>query len=114
MKRADANERVSEFFRSVVEDWTPAAARPSAQMLFAPVSSDENVSRICSTVLTDAERSRADNFLTDGDRNNFIQRRAFGRFCAALALGSSSTPLSQIVFDETDEVRPYLSKAPEI
>jgi len=114
MKRADANERVSEFFRSVAEDWTPAAARSAAQMLFVPVSSDENVSGICSTVLTDAERRRADNFSTDGDRNNFIQRRAFRRFCAALALGSSSTPLSQIVFDETDEGRPYLSKAPEI
>ena len=114
MKLDDGNERVNEFFRSVVQDWTPARARPSVQMMFAPVSSDENVLRSCSHVLSNAERSRAERMLTDGDGNQFIQRRAFRRFCASLAIGSSGASLSGIDFEETEEGRPYLSSAPDL
>jgi 4'-phosphopantetheinyl transferase len=114
MKTDDISERVSEFFRSVAQDWTPTAARSSANILFAPVSSDENVSRWCSTILSDAERKRADSFLADVYKTHFTQRRAFRRFCAALAVGSPDAPLSQMSFDETEEGKPYLASSPEL
>jgi 4'-phosphopantetheinyl transferase len=103
---------VNDFFGVVVEDWTPAAARRTARVLFAPVSFDQRVLRSCSVILSAAEVLRADNFLSENDRNHFIQRRAFRRFCAALALGSPGTSLPQIGFEETEEGRPYLSNAP--
>jgi 4'-phosphopantetheinyl transferase len=114
MKLADNNELVTEYFRTVVQDWTPVDACSSIRMLFAPVSSDDDISRSCLSVLSDAELESADKFLTDFDRNHFIQRRAFRRFCAALATGSPSTRLSQITFDETAKGRPHLSHAPEL
>jgi len=112
LMKVEGSDRVNDFFRSVVEDWTPAAARQAAHVLFAPVSLDQDLLLSCETVLSDSELRRADNFLSGDHRNHFIQRRAFRRFCAANALGSPSTSLSQIVFEETEEGRPYLSQAP--
>jgi 4'-phosphopantetheinyl transferase len=43
----------------------------------------------------------------------FEQRRAFRRFCGATALGSSQ-PLSEILFEETENGRPYLSDSPDL
>jgi 4'-phosphopantetheinyl transferase len=45
--------------------------------------------------------------VTEHDKAQFTQRRAFRRFCGATALGSPK-PLSQIVFEETENGRPYL------
>jgi 4'-phosphopantetheinyl transferase len=56
---------------------------------------------------------RADRFAAEDDRAQFIQRRAFRRFCGARALGTSQ-PLSQIAFGETENGRPYLSELPDL
>src|SRR5688572_1771885 len=111
MSMVNDSDRVNGFFQTVVQDWTPSAARPAARVLFAPISLDDDVLRSCSTVLSDAELRRADNFLAEDHKNHFIQRRAFRRFCAGLALGSIGTSMSEIVFEETEEGRPYLSQA---
>src|SRR6059058_866939 len=102
----NGSDRVKEFFNAVVEDWTPTPARSSVRLIFAPFSSDEEISRLCSTVISDAELKRSDKFLELNHRNNFLQRRAFRRYCAAVAFGSSKTDLGQIVFKETDEGYP--------
>jgi 4'-phosphopantetheinyl transferase len=100
------NDWVSELFASSARDWTPASAS-NASVLYAPVSPDPEVSTRCASVLSDVERQRAGRFLTDDLKAHFEQRRAFRRYCAALAIGSMSS-LSQIVFEETENGRPYL------
>ena len=71
------------------------------------------MSRHCASVLSDTELRRADRFVNEYDKAQFKQRRAFRRFCAAAVLGSLQ-PLSQIVFEETGNGRPYLSDVPDI
>jgi len=94
-------------FSERARDITPAAARDAACVFYAPFSSDpEAVSRSAS-VLSDAERARSKRFVTEELKAHFEQRRAFRRYCGALALGSTSS-LSQIIFDETENGRPYL------
>jgi 4'-phosphopantetheinyl transferase len=44
---------------------------------------------------------------------HFEERRAFRRYCGALALGSSSS-LSEIVFAESENGRPYLRDRPDL
>jgi len=112
MTRGDG-DRVSEIFTSSARDVTPACARHVVCVLYAPVSHDPEMSRQCASVLTDIERRRADRFARECERALFIQRRAFRRFCGATALGSSR-PLSQIVFEETEKGRPYLSDLPDV
>jgi 4'-phosphopantetheinyl transferase len=62
-------------------------------------------------VLSDNELQRADRFVAEHHKAQFKQRRAFRRFCAACMLGSTR-PLSQIVFEETENGRPYLFDLP--
>jgi phosphopantetheinyl transferase len=109
----DHSQRITDHFRGAVQDWTPAAARHSASVLFAPASFDDEVSEYCSTMLSESELERVEGFLSEDHKKHFIQRRAFRRFCAAVALGSTGTSLSQIIFEETNEGRPYLIDAPE-
>ena len=108
----DDSDRINDLFAASSRDLTPAPARGAAHVLYAPVSRDPEVTRRCASVLSDIELERADRFITQGDKALFIQRRAFRRFCGALALGSSQ-PLSQIAFDETKEGRPHLADLPE-
>jgi 4'-phosphopantetheinyl transferase len=81
-------------------------------VLYAPVSGDPEVSRLCASVLSDTELQRADRFAAEDDKARFEQRRAFRRFCGAAALGSSQ-PLCEIVFAETENGRPYVSDFPD-
>jgi 4'-phosphopantetheinyl transferase len=62
-------------------------------------------------MLSDTELERADRFTLQADRTLFKQRRAFRRFCGALAFGSPQR-LSQIVFDETENGCPHLPGLP--
>ena len=110
----DESDRVNEFFGSLVQDWTPAAARHAARVLFSPVCFDPEILYSCATVLSGDELKRANDFLTTDHKNRFILRRAFRRFCACIALGSTCTSISQIVFEETEEGRPYLSEVPAL
>ena len=110
---SDASERISELFSVIARDITPASARHAVRVLYAPVSRDAEASKRCASILSDAELQRADRFADEGDKIRFEQRRAFRRFCGATALGSSQ-PLSEIVFEETEKGRPYLSESPDL
>ena len=112
MTGADS-QRVKNLFAVNSRVLTPAAVRHAAQVLYVPVSNDPEVTRLCSSVLPDAELQRADRFVTQGDKALFIQRRAFRRFCGAAALGSSQ-PLSQLDFDEIANGRPQLAGLPDV
>jgi len=94
-------------FSERARDVTPVAARYAACVFYASVSSDPEASSRCASVLSDAERKRSKRFVTEELKAHFEQRRAFRRYCGALALGSTSS-LSQIIFDETENGRPYL------
>jgi phosphopantetheinyl transferase len=104
---------VNDLFAAGARDWTPVAARHAAYVLYAPVSRDPEVSRRCSSFLSDAELRRADLFLTEDSKAQFRQRRAFRRYCGARVL-ESPRPLSQIVFQETEKGRPYLPDLPNV
>jgi len=109
----NGSDRITGYFDTCSRDVTPASARQAAHVLYAPLSHDPEVSRHCASVLLDTELQRADRFAAEDDRAQFIQRRAFRRFCGATALGSSQ-PLSQIAFEETENGRPYLSDLPDL
>jgi 4'-phosphopantetheinyl transferase len=110
MTRTDS-DHINDLFADSSRDLTPASARNMACVLYAPVSHDPEVSRHCASVLSDTELQRADRFVTEYDKAQFKQRRAFRRFCGATVLGSSG-PLSQIVFEEKENGRPCLSNLP--
>ena len=112
MSQSNSN-RVKDFFAAHSHDITPAPIRHAAKVLYAPVSNEVEITRCCESVLSKAERRRAERYISQDDRSLFIQRRAFRRFCAALCLGSSQS-LSQNVFEETENGRPYLTDRPEI
>ena len=108
----DDSDRIYDHYAAGSHDLTPASARHAAYVLYAPVSLDSEVSRQCASVLSGAELQRADRFATQDDKILFIQRRAFRRYCGALALGSSRC-LSQIAFIETENGRPLLPDLPD-
>ena len=110
MTRNDS-DLVCGHFTTRSRELTPISMRHTAQLLYAPVSNDPEVTKRCESVLSDTELQRADRFATQGDRALFKQRRAFRRFCGALAL-ESTQPLSQIYFEETENGRPHLSNWP--
>ena len=107
------NDLVNELFAASTSDLTPAFSRHAARVLYAPVSRDPEYSRRCASVLSESERRRANRIAAEENRGLFEQRRAFRRFCAAGAL-ESSQPLSEIVFEETDNGRPFLPETPDI
>jgi 4'-phosphopantetheinyl transferase len=109
----DHSDRIADFFTAGSRDVTPTSARHAAYVLYAPMSRDPEVSRYCASVLSDTERQRAKRFVNEYDKAQFIQRRAFRRFCGATVL-RSSRPLSQIVFQKIENGRPYLSDLPDL
>lgn len=104
---------VNNFFAAGTSDWTPASAHPAAHILFMPVSHDPEASKRCASVLSQNELQRADRFIKQDSKVHFKLRRAFRRYCGALALGSQQ-PLSQINFNETDKGRPYLPDSQDL
>jgi 4'-phosphopantetheinyl transferase len=111
MSRDDSNW-INDLFTASSRDLTPAPARHATHLLYAPVSFDPEVTRRCASLLADTELQRADRFASPDDKALFIQRRAFRRYCGALALGSSQS-LSQIAFIETENGRPHLPDLPD-
>ena len=108
---SDQNDRVAEHFIVNSRDLTPATAHHVDCVLYAPVSRDPGVTSQCASVLSHAELLRADRFTCKHEQAHFKQRRAFRRFCGATAPGLSR-PLSETVFEETKNGRPYLSGLP--
>jgi len=112
MPQSDSN-RIKDFFTGRSRDITPVAVRHSAHVLYAPVSNDPELTRCCASILSKAELQRAEHIVIQSERSLFIQRRAFRRFCGARSLGSPK-PLSQIVFEETENGRPHLRELPDV
>jgi 4'-phosphopantetheinyl transferase len=104
---------VNKMFSELAREVTPAAARDAACVLFAPFSPDLEAPGRCASILFDQERERSQRFVTKELKTHFEQRRAFRRYCGALALGSTSS-LSQIIFEETENGRPYLPDRSDI
>ncbi len=104
---------VKELFAASACDWTPSSAHHAAYVLHAPLSRDPEASRRCASVLSDSERQRADRFVTEESKTHFKQRRAFRRYCGAMAL-ATHRPISQIVFKETEKGCPYLPDLPNV
>jgi 4'-phosphopantetheinyl transferase len=104
---------VNEMFYARAREVTPAAARDVACVLYVPASSDPEAAIRCATVLSAAERARSEQFVTNELKTHFEQRRAFRRYCGALAIGSTSS-LSQVIFEETENGRPYLRDWPDL
>lgn len=102
-----ASRRVSERFAARAEDWLPAPERAGTRVLFVPLLSEPQALEDCRAVISRAELQRSTRFLRGDDGDHFVQRRAFRRYCASVATGSS-LPLSEIGFDETDKGHPFL------
>jgi len=111
MTRSDS-DWVIEMFAAGRRDWTPAPARQAAHVLYAPLSRDPEAIGRCASILSETELSKADRFLMNDGKANFIQRRAFRRYCGAIAL-QAPRALSEIVFEETGKGRPYLPDLPD-
>ena len=110
---SDNSKLIADLFTTYSRDVTPASARHAAFVLYAPVLRDPEVSMHCASVLSDTELRRADRFTNEYHKIQYLQRRAFRRFCGATALGSSRL-LSQIIFEETKSGRPYLPDLPGV
>lgn len=100
-------DSVQDLFAAISRDRTPALARDSARVIFAPFTDDPEISTRCAAVLTSPEIQRAERFVVKKYARHFIERRAFRRYCGALALGWSGS-LSDIRFNETDKGRPHI------
>jgi len=109
----NSSNRIRDHFVSSSIDLTPASRRQHVRVLYAPISDDPEVTRYCDSILSARELQRAERFIAGRDQIQFKQRRAFRRFCTALAIDSTQ-PLSEVVFSETKNGRPYLSELPDI
>jgi phosphopantetheinyl transferase len=108
---SQASCEVYDYFESCSINLTPPSARFGADVLYAPYSSDPDITQSCSSILAHSELLRADRFFIEADKERFIQRRAFRRFCGA-KMRNISLPLSQIVFEKTDNGRPFIAGLP--
>jgi len=104
---------VSDLFNASTSDWTPMSVKSMVCVLYAPFSSQPEVSSRCADVLSDDELMRAGRFMAQDDMAHFIQRRAFRRYCGALAIGEKGS-LSRIGFEEEENGRPYLLNFPNL
>lgn len=108
---ADSCTKTNEYFASNALDLTPVTSRAFVQVLYARIRNEPGLTRLCSSVLSESEHKRADRFTSTDERKRFIQRRAFRRYCGALALGTIR-PLSQLNFSESEKGRPFLQELP--
>ena len=104
---------VSELFAASTSEWTPMSMKNLVCVLYAPFSNQPEVSSRCAEVLSDAELMKAGRFIAQDDMSHFIQRRAFRRYCGALAVGAHGS-LSRIDFAEKENGRPYLPNFPNL
>ena len=100
------------YFSRRVREVTPAQARHAARVFHMPFADDAEATDRCTGVLSRNELERARRFAKPRERAGFIQRRAFQRFCAAVAL-DSPRPLGAIQFEHTAKGRPFLCETPD-
>ena len=108
----DSSKWIKDHFAFSSRDLTPTVYGQDVRVLYAPVSYDPEVTRNCVSSLSASELQRADRFTARRDQIQFKQRRAFRRFCGALACDSVQA-LSETVFSKTENGRPYLSELPD-
>ena len=77
------------------------------------MSRNPEASRRCGSVLSVSELQRAERFVTEDGKAHFIQRRAFRRYCGALAL-ASPRPLSGSLSSRRRKGAPYLPDLPDV
>mgnify|MGYP001824601938 FL=1 len=99
------------YFSAYARDLTPDAMKGVARLLYVPVIDDPEVTLHCSLLLSRQEQERASRFALPADEALFIQRRAFRRYCGAVAI-ESTQPLSTIEFVKTENGRPWLADQP--
>lgn len=109
MSRRDS-DWVAGHFDAHTVDRTPVGAENDARVLFASFLREPEITQRCAAILGKQELSRAERFLSPEAEASFGQRRAFRRYCGAVALGSRQ-PLADIAFRETEKGRPYLPSA---
>jgi len=105
------NDRAKELFDENANEL--GSITLADDILFMPTLSDGGCISQCLSTLSDIELQQANCFLTNRDRSLFIQRRAFRRYCGAMA-SDSPGDLSLIAFEESDNGRPYLPKRPDL
>jgi 4'-phosphopantetheinyl transferase len=96
-----------------MQDRTPVGACDEARVLYVPFSPDADVASVCRQILSNDELEQTELFVNAGDASRFIQRRAFRRYCGAIALGMQRS-LKEIHFAETDKRRPFLANRADI
>lgn len=104
---------LTERFAVRSRDVTPAGLPRGIRLLYAPVVIDAEWERLCRSVLSRGELTRAGRFGSAAERACFVQRRAFRRACAAFALGRAADALVPC-YHETERGRPYLPSAPDL
>jgi phosphopantetheinyl transferase len=112
--KQDHSDQVRDRFATLAQDCTPVSLGEGIRMLYVPFSPDPQASLSCASVLSKAELMIADRFLDEADADHFIQRRAFRRYCGAVARGTDQIPLSKIIFAETDKGRLSLERNAEL
>jgi len=105
------SRQVFDHFASSSVDLTPPTAPAATRVLYAPVAFNARLLSQCASILSESERQRAGRFATDELRAGYLQRRAFRRFCGALAL-KSGVSLSRVEFSENGQGRPALPSLP--
>lgn len=101
---------VTKRFAALSRDVAPAVMHDEVRVIYMPVLAEEGSTRHVTAVLSEAERQRAARLANPEDADRFVQRRAFRRFCGAVALGWPGT-LSKISFKETPMGQPHLPEA---
>ena len=106
-------ESVQAYFRLNTRDLTPESLEDQVRILYLPFSGHSDITRQCLGVLSSRERERIGRFTAPVHRESFIERRAFRRYCSAVAL-NSQLPLSAFDLVETENGRPWLAGQPQV
>ena len=99
---------VRRHFEGCARDCTPEIVGAIIRVLYAPWSPDPEVSLLCASILPEVEQRQSELFLTRADRERFLQRRAFQRYCVNDALGSADV-FTGLGLAWTGKGRPYLA-----
>lgn len=107
----DALGRINDHFAIGSRDLTPPAVKHAVRVLYMPGTHDQQIAALCAMALSGRERSRLKRFASPLERDRFVQRRAFRRFCGATASGQFRS-LSDVEFKKTENGRPWLAEMP--
>jgi len=107
-----SEDMLVEYFTACTRDVTPPDLHPETRVLYLPFLRDNGMLRHFAAIISEEERQRSRRFSHAEDASRFIQRRAFRRFCGAVAVGRERDPAA-IYFNQETTGRPYLAEALE-